>query len=120
MNANVFPPSLSASLTQTHNSRSCNCSGRTDFQGGSAETLYKSVHSQIFTLPEDTIVYPAHDYNGRFSSSIKSEKENNPRLGDGKSQADFVEIMKNLNLDYPKKIDVAVPANMRCGVPDVE
>lgn len=66
------------------------------------------------------MVYPAHDYKGRTESTIKNEKENNPRLGGGKTKEDFVEIMKNLNLAYPKKIDVAVPANMRCGVPDVD
>lgn len=94
--------------------------GRTDFQGGSAETLYDSVHTQLFTLPDDCIVYPAHDYKGRTSNTIGDEKANNPRLGGGKSKAEFVDIMKNLNLDYPKKIDEAVPANLRCGVPDVE
>jgi sulfur dioxygenase len=94
--------------------------GRTDFQGGSAEKLYESVHTQLFTLPDYTVVYPAHDYKGRTQSSIGDEKEKNPRLGGGKSKEDFVEIMKNLNLDYPKKIDVAVPANLRCGVPHVE
>ena len=94
--------------------------GRTDFQGGSAETLYESVHTQLFTLPKDTIVYPAHDYMSRTESTIGSEIECNPRLGEGKTKEEFVEIMANLNLAYPKKIDVAVPANMRCGVPDVE
>lgn len=92
--------------------------GRTDFQGGSAETLYQSVHSQVFSLPDETVVYPAHDYKGRFSSLVGDEKKSNPRLS--KKLEEFVEIMKNLNLSYPKKIDVAVPANMRCGVPDVE
>eukprot|EP00565_Helicotheca_tamesis_P006857 CAMPEP_0185725776 /NCGR_PEP_ID=MMETSP1171-20130828/1945_1 /TAXON_ID=374046 /ORGANISM="Helicotheca tamensis, Strain CCMP826" /LENGTH=253 /DNA_ID=CAMNT_0028393983 /DNA_START=188 /DNA_END=949 /DNA_ORIENTATION=- len=94
--------------------------GRTDFQGGSAETLYESVHSQLFSLPDDCVVYPAHDYKGRTSSKIGDEKANNPRLGGGKKKEEFVEIMNNLGLAYPKKIDVAVPANMRCGVPDVE
>mmetsp|Transcript_23067 Transcript_23067/g.56894 ORF Transcript_23067/g.56894 Transcript_23067/m.56894 type:complete len:298 (-) Transcript_23067:3-896(-) len=94
--------------------------GRTDFQGGSAETLYQSVHSQLFSLPKSTIVYPAHDYKSRTQSSIEKEVESNPRLGGEKTQEEFVEIMANLNLSYPKKIDVAVPANMRCGVPDVE
>ncbi|KAL3936697.1 MAG: hypothetical protein SGBAC_008041 [Bacillariaceae sp.] len=94
--------------------------GRTDFQGGSAESLYKSVHSQLFSLPESTVVYPAHDYKSRTQSSIGAEVESNPRLGGGKTPEEFVEIMANLNLSYPKKIDVAVPANMRCGVPDVE
>ncbi|CAB9508121.1 Persulfide dioxygenase ETHE1 homolog, mitochondrial [Seminavis robusta] len=93
--------------------------GRTDFQGGSAEKLFHSVHAQLFTLPDETIVYPAHDYKGRTSSKMGDEKKTNPRLGGGKTKEEFVEIMKNLNLAYPKKIDVAVPANMRCGVPDV-
>ncbi len=94
--------------------------GRTDFQEGSAEKLYDSVHSQLFTLPDNTTVYPAHDYKGRTQSSIGVEKEKNPRLGNGKTKAEFVVIMSNLNLDYPKHIDRAVPANMRCGAPDVE
>jgi len=93
--------------------------GRTDFQGGSASTLYDSVHSQLFTLSDDCIVYPAHDYKGRFSSTIGDEKKTNPRLGGGKTKEEFTEIMDNLGLSYPKMIDVAVPANMRCGVPDV-
>ena len=92
--------------------------GRTDFQSGNAEQLYESVHSQLFSLPPDCIVYPAHDYNERTSSRIGLERESNPRLS--KTKEEFVEIMKNLNLAYPKHIDVAVPANMRCGVPDVE
>lgn len=90
--------------------------GRTDFQGGSAADLYDSVHQQLFTLPDTTIVYPAHDYKGRTQSSIADEKEKNPRLGGGKTKEEFVEIMNNLNLDYPKHIDRAVPANMRCGI----
>lgn len=94
--------------------------GRTDFQGGSASTLYDSVHSQLFTLPDDCTVYPAHDYKGRKSTKIGVEKETNPRLGASKTKEEFIGIMDNLNLSYPKKIDVAVPANMRCGVPDVE
>lgn len=94
--------------------------GRTDFQGGSAETLYESVQTQLFTLPDSCIVYPAHDYKGRTESSIGREKADNPRLGATKTKDEFIEIMANLNLSYPKKIDVAVPANMRCGVPDVE
>ena len=94
--------------------------GRTDFQGGSADTLYDSVYSQLFTLPASTTVYPGHDYSGRFSSTIGKESETNPRLGKEKTKDEFLDIMKNLKLSYPKKIDVAVPANMRCGVPDVE
>lgn len=93
--------------------------GRTDFQGGSAKTLYQSIHSQLFALDGDCVVYPAHDYKGRTQSSIGEEKSENPRLGGTKTVDEFTEIMNNLNLSYPKKIDVAVPANMRCGVPDV-
>ena len=94
--------------------------GRTDFQEGSADTLYDSVHSQLFTLPEDCVVYPAHDYKGRTSSTIGDEKINNPRLGASKTKSEFLDIMNNLNLSRPKKIDIAVPANMRCGVPDAD
>ena len=94
--------------------------GRTDFQGGSAETLYDSVHTQLFSLPTSTIVYPAHDYKGRLNSTIGTELDTNPRLGKDKTKQDFVDIMNDLDLDYPKKIDEAVPANMRCGVPDAE
>eukprot|EP00536_Pseudo-nitzschia_multiseries_P002492 jgi/Psemu1/294836/fgenesh1_pm.33_\ len=94
--------------------------GRTDFQGGSAETLYDSVHGQLFALGDATVVYPAHDYKSRTHTTIGTERETNPRLGGTKTKEEFAEIMGNLNLSYPKKIDVAVPANMRCGVPDVE
>jgi sulfur dioxygenase len=89
--------------------------GRTDFQGGSAETLFQSVHDKIFTLPDDTLVYPGHDYNNRHVSSVGQERARNPRLGGGKKLAEFIAIMAELNLPYPKKIDVAVPANKRCG-----
>jgi len=93
--------------------------GRTDFQGGSAEILYDSVHGELFSLGDATVVYPAHDYKSRTCTTIGAEKGTNPRLGGANSKTEFAEIMNNLNLSYPKKIDVAVPANMRCGVPDV-
>lgn len=92
--------------------------GRTDFQSGNAAQLYESVHTQLFApLPDTCVVYPAHDYKGRTSSTIGTEQSTNPRLT--KPREEFVELMGNLNLSYPKKLDVAVPANMRCGVPDV-
>ncbi|CAL5342158.1 hypothetical protein CsSME_00026671 [Camellia sinensis var. sinensis] len=91
--------------------------GRTDFQGGSSELLYKSVHSQIFTLPKDTLIYPAHDYKGFTVSTIQEEMLYNPRLT--KDEEKFKSIMENLNLAYPKMIDVAVPANMVCGLQDL-
>ncbi len=92
--------------------------GRTDFQAGDAETLYDSVHEQLFTLPDHTAVYPGHDYRGRTVTTVGEEKTHNPRLGGGRSRAEFVEIMASLDLSLPKKIDVAVPANQKCGVPD--
>ena len=90
--------------------------GRCDFQNGSAEKLYESVHEKIFTLPDDYTVWPAHDYNGFTSSSIIEEKLNNPRLS--KSKDEFIAIMTNLKLDLPRLIDLAVPANMVCGIQD--
>lgn len=89
--------------------------GRTDFQNGNAEALYRSVREKIFTLPEDTLVYPAHDYQHRHVSTIRQERERNPRLGGEKTLEEFKHIMANLNLPYPKKIDAAVPANRLCG-----
>ncbi|MBQ0721118.1 MAG: MBL fold metallo-hydrolase [Gammaproteobacteria bacterium] len=90
--------------------------GRTDFQQGDAQMLYDNVTSKLFTLPDDTIVYPAHDYKGRTSSSIGEEKRWNPRLGGGQNASGFIDIMDNLNLDMPKKINEAVPANVNVGV----
>jgi len=89
--------------------------GRTDFQNGDAATLYRSVHDKIFALADDTLVYPAHDYNQRHVSSVGQERARNPRLGDGKTIDDFVAIMAGLNLARPKKMDVVVPANRLCG-----
>jgi len=89
--------------------------GRTDFQNGDAATLYRSVHDKIFALGDETLVYPAHDYNQRFVSSVGQEKLRNPRLGGGKSVDEFIAIMTGLKLPRPKKIDIAVPANRECG-----
>jgi sulfur dioxygenase len=89
--------------------------GRTDFQNGNAATLYRSVHDKLFGLAAETLVYPAHDYNQRFVSSVGQERARNPRLGGGKSVDEFVGIMAGLNLPRPKKMDLAVPANRACG-----
>jgi len=89
--------------------------GRTDFQNGDAATLYRSVHDKIFTLGDETLVYPAHDYNQRLVSCVGQEKARNPRLGGGKSVDEFISIMAGLNLPRPKQIDVAVPANRKSG-----
>jgi sulfur dioxygenase len=89
--------------------------GRTDFQQGSAARLFESVHGQLFSLPDDCVVYPAHDYEGRTSSTIGEERRHNPRLGGGAKLEDFVGYMDNLGLPHPKLLEVAVPANMSCG-----
>jgi glyoxylase-like metal-dependent hydrolase (beta-lactamase superfamily II) len=94
--------------------------GRTDFQGGDSRALYQSVHQKLYTLPDSTEVYPAHDYKGISKSTIGLEKELNPRLGLDKSEDDFVRIMSDLKLAYPKKIDVALPANLLCGEENVQ
>lgn len=90
--------------------------GRTDFQNGDATLLYRSVHDKLFALPDDLLVYPAHDYNERRVSTIAQERKRNPRLGGGRSLAEFVAIMQALKLPYPKFIDYAVPGNKQCGV----
>ncbi|HUW80941.1 MAG TPA: MBL fold metallo-hydrolase, partial [Acidocella sp.] len=90
--------------------------GRTDFQSGDAEALYKSVKEKLLSLPDDVLVYPAHDYQGRHVSSIAQELKRNPRLGEERTLEEFKSIMANLNLPYPKFIDYAVPGNKRCGV----
>lgn len=91
--------------------------GRTDFQGGDAGKLYDAITTRLFSLAPETLVYPGHDYNGRRVSSIAQEKLINPRLAN-KTKAEFVHLMENLNLPKPKLIDIAVPANRKCGVPE--
>lgn len=88
--------------------------GRTDFQNGDAGALYDSITQKLFRLPEETLVYPGHDYRGHEISSIGEEKRYNPRLA-GKSRDEFVELMGNLHLPRPARIDEAVPANRACG-----
>lgn len=92
-------------------------SGRTDFQGGDARAMYRSVKTQILSLPETCLLYPAHDYRGLTATSVEEERMFNPRLGGHLSEGDFVGFMANLNLPHPKQIDIAVPANMKCGAP---
>ncbi|MFK8000959.1 MAG: MBL fold metallo-hydrolase [Polyangiales bacterium] len=91
--------------------------GRTDFQAGDSKQLYESVHTKLFSLPDDTLVFPGHDYRGRAMSTIGEEKQHNPRLGGGRTLAEFQQIMAELNLAQPKHINEAVPANLSCGMP---
>jgi sulfur dioxygenase len=95
-------------------------SGRTDFQQGDAGAMYRSVHQQIFSLPDDCLLYPAHDYRGLTVTSVREERRFNPRLGGETAESDFSVYMKNLRLAHPKKLDVAVPANLKCGKPEGE
>jgi len=89
-----------------------NGTGRTDFQSGSPYDAYDSLFNRLLKLPEKTLVYPAHDYNGKKNSTIENEKNNNPRL-QVSSKEEYAEIMNNLNLSNPKMMDVAVPANLK-------
>lgn len=89
--------------------------GRTDFQQGSSEKLYESVTKRLFTLPPETVVYPAHDYRGHTKSTIALEMKYNPRVGGGRTKDEFIRIMSELKLANPKKIQAAVPANLACG-----
>ena len=92
--------------------------GRTDFQQGDAHKMYRSIHDKLFALPDECLVYPAHDYDGRSVSTIGEEKAFNTRIGGAASEQDFVGYMKNLGLPHPKKIAIALPANMRSGMPE--
>ncbi len=89
--------------------------GRADFQSGDAGALFDSITEKLFALPEATIVFPAHDYNGRTSSTIGAEKRGNARIA-GRSRDDFIQLMTALHLPRPGLIDVAVPANRRLGL----
>jgi len=90
--------------------------GRTDFQGGDAGKLYDSIVGKLFTLGDETLVYPAHDYLGHTSTTIGEERRLNARLA-GRDRDAFIALMGSLNLAMPKKIDVALPANLACGCP---
>jgi glyoxylase-like metal-dependent hydrolase (beta-lactamase superfamily II)/rhodanese-related sulfurtransferase len=95
-------------------------SGRTDFQQGDPHVMYQSVHTQIFRLPAQCLLYPGHDYRGLTVTSVAEERRFNPRLGGDIGEDDFAGYMNNLHLPHPKQIQVAVPANLRCGRPQNE
>ncbi len=91
--------------------------GRTDFQHGDAGLQYDSLYNRLLNLPPNTLVYPAHDYNGMMVSTIAEENKYNPRL-QVESREDFITLMNGLNLPNPKLMDIAVPANKKCGLPE--
>lgn len=90
--------------------------GRTDFQRGDARAMFRAVREQIFSQPETCLLYPAHDYRGLTVTSVGEERRFNPRLGGELCEDDFIGYMTNLRLPHPKQIDIAVPANLKCGV----
>jgi len=92
--------------------------GRTDFQQGNARTMYRSIQSQVLSLSGPTKLFPGHDYRGLTVTTVAEEKRYNPRFGGQSSEDDFVVYMENLGLAHPKKIDIAVPANLKSGRPD--
>jgi rhodanese-related sulfurtransferase len=92
--------------------------GRTDFQQGDARRLFRSIRERLLSLPDDCAVYPAHDYEGRTSSTIGEERRYNPRIGGDAREEDFVGFMENLGLPHPKQLAIALPANMRAGEPE--
>jgi glyoxylase-like metal-dependent hydrolase (beta-lactamase superfamily II) len=94
--------------------------GRTDFQDGCPHKLFHSVREQIFSLPGSCLIYPAHDYSGSTVSSVAEETEHNPRLGLRIREDDFCGLMDNLGLPHPKKMEIAVPANLKCGKPETD
>lgn len=94
--------------------------GRTDFQEGDAGRLFHSVREKIFSLPDECLLYPGHDYKGLTASSVGEEKKYNPRLAESIGEGDFVGYMTHLGLPHPKLMQIAVPANLKCGAPDVE
>ena len=93
-------------------------SGRTDFQSGDAGTGYDSITGKLFTLADETKVYPGHDYKGQTVSTIGEEKEFNPRIGGGRSREEYIATMNGLKLAKPARIEEAVPGNMACGLKD--
>jgi sulfur dioxygenase len=92
--------------------------GRCDFQQGDARTLFRSITEQIFSLPDDFLVFPGHDYGGRTMSSVAEERLHNPRIGGAADERDFVGFMENMQLPHPKLLAIAVPANLRSGRSD--
>jgi glyoxylase-like metal-dependent hydrolase (beta-lactamase superfamily II) len=91
-------------------------SGRTDFQSGNAGLSYDSITQRLFSLPDETVIYPAHDYNGFSCSTVGEEKRYNPRLGNSARRDDYIRLMQAMKLDKPERMDSAVPGNHACGL----
>lgn len=111
-------PSTDEALAFTGDCLMIRGAGRTDFQGGSAATMWRSIREQIFSLNDNCLIYPGHDYAGRTVSTVAEEKRFNPRIGGEAHEEDFVGYMDNLGLPHPRLLDIAVPANLRSGEPE--
>jgi sulfur dioxygenase len=107
-----------ASLALTGDCLLIRGTGRTDFQQGDAAAMFRSIREQILTLPDDCLLYPAHDYRGLTATSVAEERRSNPRVADSVGERDFMGFMRNLNLPHPKLLDIAVPANLQVGRPN--
>jgi len=107
-----------ASLALTGDCLLIRGTGRTDFQEGDAAAMFRSIRDHIMTLPEECLLYPAHDYRGLTASSVAEERRWNPRIADSVGERDFLGFMSNLNLPHPKLLEIAVPANLKVGRPD--
>ncbi len=94
--------------------------GRTDFQWGSAEQLYYSIKNKIYTLPDSTKIYPGHDYTGQLMSTVGEEKRYNTRIRSNTALEEFIETMQSVKLDYPRYIDIALPANIQLGLDQIQ
>lgn len=94
--------------------------GRTDFQAGDVHTMWESIQEIIFKLPDECLIYPGHDYMGRTVSTVGEEKRFNPRIGGEAREEDFTGFMDNLGLPHPRQLEIALPANLRCGKPEIE
>jgi sulfur dioxygenase len=92
--------------------------GRTDFQQGDVHEMWRSIREKIFALPDNCLIYPGHDYMGRTVSTVAEEKKFNPRIGGDAREEDFAGYMNNLGLPHPRQLEIALPANMKCGKPD--
>lgn len=106
---------LSNGMVFTGDALMVRSAGRTDFQNGSAAKLFHSIQSKLYQLPDSTLVFPGHDYNGQTKSTIGLEKKFNSRIPESQTLSGFSQIMNNLKLAHPKKIHQAVPANLNCG-----
>jgi glyoxylase-like metal-dependent hydrolase (beta-lactamase superfamily II) len=106
---------LIAGMAFTGNALLIRGCGRTDYRSSDAGTLYDSITERLFSLPDDTLIYPGHDHEGRSFSTVGKEKAHNPRVGNGISRERFIKITQDLQPEPPPRIHEVLPSNVRCG-----